>query len=131
MAPNGDGPVGRPHDAVTGDDLLHAVGAPACNTGRGEQRREHVLRDAQHGIHQPGVHIHVGTHGRIAVTPLLHQRDAQLLHLLQQVELRLIALDLGNMPGVLLQQHRTGIRHGVHSVAQAVELAGAIPGLPV
>ena len=35
------------------------------------------------------------------------------------------------MPGVLLQQHRTGIRHGVHSVAQSIELAGAIPGLPV
>ena len=67
----GDGAVGRAHDPVAGDYLLNAVGAPAGNTGGGKQRREHLLRDAQHGVHQSGVHIHVGAQRRVVVAVLL------------------------------------------------------------
>ena len=52
--------------------------------------------------------------------------QAQLLHLLQQGEVVGVALQLRHALGVLLQQHGAGIRHSVHRVAQAVDLAGPI-----
>ena len=125
----GHGAVGRAHDPVAGDHLLDAVGAPAGDTGGGEQRREHLLGDAQHGVHQTGVHIHVGAHGRVAALALHHQRDADLLHLLQQGEIIGVALQLRHALGVLLQQHGTGVGHGIHRVTQSVDLAGAVAGL--
>ena len=131
MPLDGHGTVGGTHDPVAGDDLLHTVGAPACDTGRGEQRREHILRNAQHGVYQTGIHVHIGAHGGVAVAALLHQRNAQLLHLLQQSELVGVALDLRHMLGVLLQQHRTGVGNGIHRVAQTVELSGLVTGLAV
>ena len=127
----GDGTVGRAHDPVAGDHLLDAVGAPAGNTGGGEQRREHLLRDAQHGIHQAGVHIHIGTHGRVAVLAFHDHGQAQLLHLLQQGEVVGVALQLRHALGVLLQQHRPGVGDGIHRVAQTVQLAGPVAGLLV
>ena len=57
--------------------------------------------------------------------------QAQLLHLLQQGEVVGVALQLRHALGVLLQQHGAGIRHGVHRVAQAVDLAGPIARLAV
>ena len=113
---------------MAGDDLLDAVGAPAGDTGGGEERREHVLWDAQHGVDQTGVHVHVGAHGGVGFRFLQDHGDAQLLDLLQQLEVLRIALDLGHVLGVLFQQDGTGIGHGVDRVAQAVELAGLVPG---
>ena len=120
---NADGAVGRTHDTAARHQLLHTVGTPAGYTGGGKQRREHIRRDAQHGVYQAGVHIHVGTQRRVVVAALLHQRDAQLLHLLQKGEVLGIALDLRQMLGVLLQQHGAGIGDGVHRVTEAVQLA--------
>ena len=131
MPVDGDGAIRRTHDAAAGDQLLHAVGAPARDTGGGKQRREHIRRDAQHGVYQTGVHIHVGAQRRVVVAALLHQRDAQLLHLLQKGEVLGIALDLRQMLGVLLQQHGAGVGDGVYRVTEAVQLAGAVARLLV
>ena len=123
MPVDGDGAIRRTHDAAAGDQLLHAVGAPARDTGGGKQRREHIRRDAQHGVYQTGVHIHVGAQRRVIVAAFLHQRDAQLLHLLQKGEVLGVALDLRQMLGVLLQQHGAGVGDGVYRVTEAVQLA--------
>ena len=116
---------------MAGDDFFYSVGAPARYTCRGEQRREYVLRDAEHGIYEAGIHINVGAHWRVALSALLYEWNAQLLHLLQQVEILGVALYLGHVPGVLLQQHGSGIRHGIYRVAKSVQLTGAVARLPV
>ena len=85
----------------------------------------------QHGIHQAGIHVHVGAHGHVRPRLVLDHGDAQLLDLLQQLEVLVIALDLRHVPGVLLQQHRPGVGDGVHRVAQAVDLPGLVPRLLV
>ena len=75
------GAVGRAHDAAAGDELLNAVGAPARDTGGGEQRREDVLGDIEHRVDKAGVHVDVGAHVGVVVTALLNEGDAQLLDL--------------------------------------------------
>ena len=41
-----------------------------------------------------------------------------------------VGLEVGPELGVLLQQHGSGIRHGIYSVAKSVQLTGAVARLP-
>ena len=102
-------PVRRTHDPMTGDHLFNPVGAPAGNPGGGEEGGKHILRDAQHGVDQAGVHIHIGTHGNLRARLGLDHGNAHLLNLLQQLEVLSVALDLRHVLGVLFQQHRPGV----------------------
>ena len=87
MVVDGDGAVGRAHDAVAGQDLLYPVGAPAGDTSRGEQRREDLLRDAEHMVHKAGVHIDVRADGVVAPALFLQKLRADRLDLLQQLKI--------------------------------------------
>lgn len=125
---NADCAVGGTHDAAARQQLLHTVGTPAGYTGGGKQRREYILGNAQHGIHKARVHIHICAHGRCVAAALLQQRNTQLLDLLQKGKFLGVALDLGHMLRVFLQQLGTWVGYGVHRVAQSVQLAGAVAG---
>ena len=102
------------------------MGAPAGHTRDGEQRREQLLRQAEHLIQKAAVEVDVRG-GGAAVAGREHlARDA----LDDQAQLHLVAEPFlaGDVDGELAQHLGARVGEGVDRVADAVDQAAAVEG---
>ena len=73
-------------DALARDDFLEAMRSPTRHASAGEQRGEQILRNAQHGVHEAGVHVHVRAHVLSRAFLIEDHLGCQALDLLEQTE---------------------------------------------
>ena len=107
------------------------MGRPSGHAGDGEDGCEEVARDAQHAVNEARVEVDVGGDGLGDAADVAHELGPEALHALHELEFVEEALLLGQLAGIALDDLGTGVGHGVDGVAQAVNEAGAVEGLPL
>ena len=109
-----------PGDALVLLEQLHPVRQPARGAGDGEQHREHLDREAHRLVDEPRVEVDVRVElARDEV--VVGQRD--LFELERDVEQRVLAGDLEDLVGGLLDDRGPRVVVLVHAVAEALQPA--------
>ena len=95
--------------------------APACDTRDGEQRRDKLLRDAEHRIQKAAVEIDVGTDGLSSLLALVEHLRRDLFDLGIQLKLVVSAFFHRELFDLIFEDRCTGVGHGVYGVADTVD----------
>ena len=106
------------------------MGAPANNAGHGKDGGVQLTGNAYHLIDEAGVKIQVSAHGAAELVSLTDAGKPPLLNTLEEVKLLLKAFLRCQFASHLLQGDGAGVRQSVNCVAQAIDEAGLVVGLP-
>ena len=123
--------VGRTVDAAAGQDFLHTVRAPAGDSGHGEQRGKEIRGDAQHTVHQAGIHIHVGAHDLLTAGDLGENAGRDALDGFHQLQLVKHVFLARQRARAFAEDQRAWVGEGIDGVSHAVDQTGAVAGFLV
>ena len=115
----------RPKDAVI-FALLKDMGQPSRASGRGEDRREQVPANTQHGVHGPGIEIDVGIYGPAFG---LHATAEGVLDFLEELVEPLVSSAFAELGQELFHDRCPWILGFIHSVPHAHDFAVLAEGL--
>ena len=102
---------------------------PTGHTSTGEQRSEQILRNAQHGVHEAGIHVHVRAHILPCALLVEDNLGRQALDLLKQAELGLEFSAHSQLLGEALANNGTRIGQRVNCMTHAVDQAALVISL--